>query len=394
MTDPAPSIQASFVPPVLGRVRPIHIAPSGGESLLPVVSSRRTTALWWAAGFAIWTALALLSILQLVVWLRYRGTPVDLQQITLGRLADWYACGVFIPLLVVVTRRWPLDRRHLASRLPLHVALLAGVSMSKLALDVPIQRMLGAPPDTSFAGMVARGGITELIAFGCVAAALHAIEFYRRYRERETLTLQLQARLSDAQLRALRAQLDPHFLFNTLNAATALLHRDPNAADSMLTRLGELLRLTLRSDPEHETPLREEIALLDRYLAIMRSRFSDRVTIRCDVESGVQDALVPSFILQPLVENAFEHGVAPLQRPGLVEIAARAADGALVLTVGDNGAGAAHGGNGNGVGLANTRERLAELYGSAASLRLTTREGGGTVAEVRLPLRLERAAAE
>ena len=358
-------------------------------------ATRRGPAFWWIAGFIVWTALALLSVLQAAMRMWYRGTAIDWQMITTFRLADWYTCGLFIPLLVIVTRRWPIDRRHLATRLPLHVALLVGASLGKLAVDIPLQRALGWQGDTSFAGSVAGAGITETIAFACVAAALHAIEFYRRYRERETLTLQLQARLSDAQLKALRAQLNPHFLFNTLNAATTLLHRDPHAADAMLTRLGELLRITMRFDPEHETPLRDEVELLDRYLAIMQTRFSDRVTIRRDVDPRVADALVPSFILQPIVENAFEHGVARLQRPATIEIEAHATDSTLVLTVRDDGPGRVHGsngsGNGNGVGLANTRDRLRELYGDRGSLTLTHPPGGGTIAQVRLPLRLESA---
>ena len=360
-----------------------------------VVSTRRATAIWWVAGFAVWTGLALLSALQMVIGLNHRGFPVDVPYLIVTRLADWYACGVFIPLLVVITRRWPLDRRHLATRIPLHALVLVGSALGKIAIDMPLQdaiRVESGGTVLTLADRIAMGGIMETIAFACVAAALHAMEFYRRYRERETLALQLQARLSDAQLRALRAQLNPHFLFNTLNAATTLLHRDPNAADSMLTRLGELLRLTLRSDPEHETPLREEIALLERYLAIMRTRFSDRVTVRCDVQPAVEDALVPSFILQPLVENAFEHGVARLQRPGTIDIGARAAGGTLVLTVTDDGDGPSHHGNGNGVGLANTRHRLAELYGTAAQLTLEPGRHGGTIAEVRLPLRLEEPA--
>ena len=329
----------------------------------------------------------------MVIGLTHRGRPVDVSQIVTASLADWYACGVFIPLLVVITRRWPLDRRHLGARIPLHALVLIGSTLGKLAIDMPLDEVLGQGGDFTLADRIAMGGIMEMIAFACVAAALHAMEFYRRYRERETLALQLQARLSDAQLRALRAQLNPHFLFNTLNAATTLLHRDPNAADSMLTRLGELLRLTLRSDPEHETPLRDEMALLERYLAIMRTRFSDRVTIRCHVDSGVEDALVPSFILQPLVENALEHGIARLQRAGTIEIDARADASSLVLTVRDDGEGPAQRVNGNGVGLTNTRHRLAELYGDAARLALHARPGGGTIAEVRLPLRLDDAPA-
>jgi len=156
----------------------------------------------------------------------------------------------------------------------------------------------------------------------------------------------------------------------------------------MLTRLGELLRLTLRSDPDHETPLHEEMAVLERYLAIMRMRFADRVTVDCAVDPAVANALVPSFILQPIVENAFEHGVARTQRPGRIEIEARPAQQSLVLVVHDNGPGPSNGESGNGVGLSNTRRRLAELYGVDGSLSMFNPAGGGTTVEVRLPLRL------
>jgi sensor histidine kinase YesM len=256
-----------------------------------------------------------------------------------------------------------------------------------------VRPFLPGVDELGLAEMLAGGTIGEMIAFGSVAGVLHAAEFHQRFREREALSLQLQARLSDAQLRALRAQLNPHFLFNTLNAATALLHRDPDAADAMLTRLGELLRLTLRAAPDHETPLREEIEFLDRYVAIMRIRFADRVTIRSDVDAGVSEALVPSFILQPIVENAFEHGVGRLQRPGSIDISAHASGDALVLRVRDDGPGPAEASRGLGVGLTNTRQRLAELYGTAAGLTLSARAGGGTVVEVRLPLRREDQAA-
>jgi signal transduction histidine kinase len=352
------------------------------------MQTRRGPWVWWIGGFALWTALALLAVTERAIWLVYRGQPIPWRQITLFSLADWWACGLFIPLLVIATRRWPVDRRHLASRVPLHLALLLGVSVAKIVLFQQVRPFLPGVGEMPLAGMLAGGAISEIIAFGSVAGVLHAAEFYRRYRERETLSLQLQARLSDAQLRVLRAQLNPHFLFNTLNAATALIHRDPDAADAMLTRLGELLRLTLRADPSHEMTLHEELELLERYLAIMRIRFADRVTVESHVDDGVADALVPSFILQPIVENAFEHGVSKMQRPARIDISAATVGEALVLTVKDDGPGPHEGaGAGLGVGLANTRRRLTELYGSAGELRLLAPEGGGTVVEVRLPLR-------
>ena len=360
---------------------------------------QRARLVWWIAGAAAWTGLALLNAFEAALWYLYRGEAVAWGPIVVRSLASWYSCLVFIPLLVVATRRWPLGRQHLATRLPLHLGLVLASSVGAMAIMYAVRPHLpGAAdmPRVSLATQLVGGVISEMVAFGCVVGVLHAAEYYRRFRERETLSLQLQARLSDAQLRALRAQLNPHFLFNTLNAATALVHRDPDAADAMLTRLGELLRLTLRAEPEHETPLHEELALLDRYLAIMHIRFGDRVTVRLDVEPAVADALVPSFILQPLVENAFEHGVARLQRPGEIRIGARAAGEALVLSVVDDGPGplSVDGAErGHGVGLANARRRLAELYGERGALELSPTPGGGTTVEVRLPLRTEAMAA-
>jgi len=353
------------------------------------VSARRTNLLWWVAGFGISTAFAFLNVAQAIVRMSYYDQPIQLGRIVSIALADWYTCALFFPLFVVAIRRWPLDRQHLATRLPLHLALTLGAVVAKYALYLPIRAWLTDSTQPPFVQGVAVSAISEAIAFGCVAAVLHAIEFYRRYRERETFSLQLQARLSDAQLRALRAQLNPHFLFNTLNAATTLLHRDPDGADAMLTRLGDLLRLTLRAAPEHETALSEEVAVLDRYLAIMQIRFSDRVTVRCTVDPRVADAIVPSFILQPIVENAFEHGVARLQRPGSIEIDAQPDNASLTLTVRDNGAGLAPTDRETGVGLANTRRRLAELYGEDAALELRSSPSGGTIVQIRLPLRFE-----
>jgi two-component system, LytTR family, sensor kinase len=347
---------------------------------------QRRTVVAWASGFLIWTALATLLSAETAIFLRFRGEPVDWANLLKFRLADWYSCGVFLPLFVFATRRWPLDLTHLGTRLPIHTALILGSSVAKIALFRPIRELLGASNTMPLSESIARGIISETVAFGCVAAALHALEFHRRYRERETLTAQLQARLSDAQLRALRAQLNPHFLFNTLNAVTTLLHRDPDRADAMLTRLGELLRFTLRADPAHEIPLDEEIAVLERYLSIMRMRFSDRVTVHCDVDPKAAGSLVPSFILQPIVENAFEHGIAKLRRPGEVRIEARASGTAVILTVRDDGPGP-QASDHDGVGLTNTRRRLAELYGALGTLEMRSPSGGGTIVEMRLPLR-------
>src|ERR1051326_258 len=188
---------------------------------------------------------------------------------------------------------------------------------------------------------------------------------------------QLRAQLAEAQLDALRMQLNPHFLFNTLHAIAALVERDPAGVRRMIARLSELLRLTIDADAEHEVPLREELDFLRRYIEIMEIRFRDTLNVSVRADDNVLDALVPRLILQPIVENAFEH------TKGLVEIDARKNDGAIVIRVIDNGSGVASG-SAEGVGIANTRARLAALYGNRGSFTLKPRPEGGTIAEINI----------
>jgi two-component system LytT family sensor kinase len=348
-----------------------------------------SSALFWLVGFAAWTALALLSTTQTAMSLSMRGQPIDWPRLLAWRAIDWYSCALFVPPFLWLVRRAPLERASWPRRLPMYIGVTLLATIAKYAMLVQVQRpFLGAARSQSLGVVLAGNAIGELMIFWAVVGVLHAVEFYRRYREREALTLELRAQLSQSQLEVLRAQLHPHFLFNALNAATVLVHRDPEAADAMLTRLGELLRHALRSDPRHETPLREEVQLLDRYLDIMRTRFGDRLTIRVTVPPALEGALVPTFVLQPLVENALEHGIDRVDGSGCVEIDAARDGDCLVLAVRDNGAGDrtdAHAGL--GIGLANTRARLAALYGDGAELALRPRQDGGTEAVLRLPFR-------
>jgi signal transduction histidine kinase len=230
----------------------------------------------------------------------------------------------------------------------------------------------------------------DTAAWLALAGLAHAVQFQRRYREREKHAVLLSARLTDARLRALRNQLQPHFLFNALNGIATLVRRDPPAAHDMLTSLSELLRLALSQSDRQEIPLHEEIEFLDRYLEIQKMRFGDRLTISKEIEPGTLDCAVPPLVLQPLVENAIRHGIEPLGSPGCVRISARRADDVLVLAVEDNGAGiqsehASHSPNGHGVGLASVRERLESLYQGRASLQVRNGMNEGVRAEVRLP---------
>ncbi|MGZ3482915.1 MAG: sensor histidine kinase [Gemmatimonadaceae bacterium] len=194
---------------------------------------------------------------------------------------------------------------------------------------------------------------------------------------------ELHAQLADARLNALRTQLNPHFLFNTLNAISTLVEEDPRGARRMIARLSDLLRHTLEGD-EQEIPLASELEMLRRYLDIMEVRFQGKLELSIETEASLDDALVPNLVLQPLVENAFRHGLALMQTVGRVAVRVVRDDGDLVLTVRDNGRGPAKEVR-DGVGLSNTRARLTQLYGARQRLALTAAEGGGALVELRFP---------
>jgi LytS/YehU family sensor histidine kinase len=215
----------------------------------------------------------------------------------------------------------------------------------------------------------------------------HSLFYFAQARERETQAARLAAQLAEARLGALRMQLNPHFLFNSLNAITVLV-RDQNTATAsrMLELLSDVLRQVLRVEETHETTLAEELDFLERYLAIEQVRFSDRLRPRIEIDPAIAGAAVPRFLLQPLVENALRHGIARRADAGALSVGAHREDADLVLTVRDDGPGLTSGAPApGGVGLANTRARLAALYGERGSLEIANAEGGGVVATVRLP---------
>ncbi|HEU0014698.1 MAG TPA: histidine kinase [Longimicrobium sp.] len=340
----------------------------------------------------VWTLLALLAATQDALNLVYQGQPVPWARVYAVSLADWYTCAVFTPVVLWLVRRHPLRGRGWPRRAALYAAAAAVMTVLKYALYVPLRQVLAPIPGFSVAGILADRFFMEFVAFACVLGVAVAAEYYRTLRERELRASQLEARLAQAHLDALRAQIRPHFLFNTMNAVSTLMHRDVDAADEMLTQLCDLLRETLDAGGVQEVPLREELRVLDHYLGIMRLRFSDRLTVDVRVQPDVLDEPVPHFILQPLAENAIEHGIARDPRAGRIVVAARRAPEGLRLTVSDDGPGPAGGAAAvrEGIGLSNTRERLRQLYGGAAALRLRG-SAAGTEVELTIPWRAARA---
>ncbi len=231
--------------------------------------------------------------------------------------------------------------------------------------------------------------LSNFVEYWVVVFAHLGWQYYQGYRERERQAAALATELVQARLQALRMQINPHFLFNTLNTISALIHENPDAADRMIVRLSELLRRTLDRGDMQEVPLREEIEFLKSYLEIEQMRFPDRLTVTFDIEPKTNELLVPHLILQPLVENALRHGILPREEAGRVAISARLVDGQHVeLKVRDDGMGLPASDAAperEGIGLKNVRSRLAQLYGSAQEFEIGNVAGGGVEVRIRVP---------
>jgi two-component system, LytTR family, sensor kinase len=313
--------------------------------------------------------------------------------IAIAEAALW---ALLSPVIVSIAGRARSDRMSRATRfvllLLLGVVIALGVSvfgheLRDLLLDRPSRDGGGrrGPP-------LWFGFLNALIIYLGVLAAGLARAYSLRLGARREQATQLQAQLAEARLDALRSQLDPHFLFNTLNAVSSLVERDPRGVRRMITRLSELLRYSMEGAREPEITMRRELDLLDRYLDIMQVRFPGLNVLRL-LDDDALDVMVPSMILQPLVENAIRHGVEKMTEPGRIEIEALLEGDTLVLRVSDNGPGesAEPESESDGVGLRNTRARLEQLYGAAGQFSLSRNAEELTVAEVRLPATRDRA---
>ena len=312
-----------------------------------------------------------------------------------GALADWYVFALLALPAFRLARRFPLGGEHWHLRLALHAVGGAVFSLVWILARAGVGELL-------FPGHRSEKPLHELIRYVLVATfffnmlvywvvvtVAHTVAYAESLRERERRLMELEGRLSSARLMALQMQLNPHFLFNALNGIGTLMFRDVDAADAMLVRLAELLRHALDRSGRPWVSLREEMAFLDRYLALEQMRFGDRLSVAREIDDEVLDAQVPNLILQPLVENAIKHGVEPKVGPGRIVIRAGSpSSGRLRLEVEDDGHGLTPDrGPGSGVGTSNTLARLAQLFGSGAAFRLESRPGGGVLAVVEMPLR-------
>jgi signal transduction histidine kinase len=316
----------------------------------------------------LWTFLGVFMGGQRVVYLNASGNPANWAGEIAFTTSCWYVWGLLSIFIVRGGRRFPIAKETWRKSLLAHIPLCAVIVLLDMAACFPIGRALGIVRIPTFRQYaLAQVGFDVLLYWGTLGVA-HAFAYHRKLREHELRASRLAAQLAKTQLQVLRMQIHPHFLFNTLNAISTLMHRDLAAAERMLVGLGDLLRLTIHADGAQETPLRNELDILARYIDIMKTRFGEQLAVDLRIDPAALDAHVPAMILQPLVENAFRHGIGARAEGGRVEVSATTEGGRLVLEVRDDGpglAGSLDDAMRRGMGLANTRDRLRQLYGNA-----------------------------
>ena len=341
---------------------------------------------------AFWTLVGLAFASQFYLSSTLLGRSVSWGQAISYSLGDWYVYAVLSVPVLLLARRFPPEGGSPWRTAGIHLAAALVFSLVYVVLRSLVGQVHGLLIDEpvtfseEFHPLLVRTFPFNLLIYGVIISVSHAIDYYRKYHERTVHTLELEKHLADARLQALLRQLKPHFLFNTLNGIASLMHSDVHAADRMLVRLADLLRLTMSHPGQPLTRLQDEITFIEKYLEIERIRFRDRLSVSIDVDPAALEAQVPSLILQPLVENAIRHGVEPHARPGRIELTARCEAGTIVLMVRDNGAGEPAGGfTREGIGLGNTRARLRELYGDKYRFELANHPEGGLVVRLTLP---------
>ena len=346
--------------------------------------------------FAVWTAVGLVFALP-----RLADAP-DWRLALGGSLAQWWSWGVMTPFIVVLNERLAATGKRGIARLAWQAALGVGVTVAYVYVDTVLTAWLQRTPFPDLASgrllLDALRGmfLWAMIVYTLVATAWAALRSRRRALAAELAMARLERSYAEARLNVLRLQLDPHFLFNALNTISAQLETEPRLARRMIEQLGDLLRRSLEPGSRHEVALHEELAFLDHYLAIQRIRFGDRLAVTLAIAPEAADAIVPSLIMQPLVENAIRHGISQRASGGTVVVRAACVGALLEIRIADDGAGLPPGWTlerDAGLGLSATRERIPGLGGHAGSrFEVQPRPGGGTEIRIAFPLRLREPA--
>ena len=345
----------------------------GAGTDVPIVGRPRY-GVRWPLVFLVATALGMLS--SALAWQATQSLGKEapaLATLVALNCAYWYLWALFTPAIVWLSQHFRLERQGIARAVAVHVPSVVLFSLAHIAAMAGVQWWMATAAGRTFPWWSEVQRTTfqnfdwEMMTYWAIAGLSHAVLYYRESRERALRAAQLETKLIEAQMRTLQQQLQPHFLFNTLHAISALMHRDVDAADRTLIRLSDLLRMTLENLGAQQVPLKTELDFLTKYLEIEQTRFADRLRVDFDVQPEALDVLVPTLLVQPLVENAIKHGIARKKGPGHIAINAHAAHGKLCIEVRDDGVGlsdTALDALQKGIGVSTTRARLQHQYGA------------------------------
>jgi two-component system, LytTR family, sensor kinase len=342
--------------------------------------------------FAAWTIFGLLLANQFYMQADLRGRPVTWEEVLWHGMLEGCLWAFTTLAIFWLARRFPLERGRVLPSIAVHLVAAIVLTLARAGFMVELSRRVDWLGERSFSRQFWGSSSVNLVFYALLLGIAHTMHYYGRYRERERAAEQLARGLTEARLQALKMQLQPHFLFNTLNAISALIPAEAKPARRMLARLGDLLRITLEHEETQEVTLREELAFLEPYLEIEQARLEDRLTVVMEIAPETLDARVPHLILQPLVENAIRHGIAPRIGPGRVEISATRGpdDRVLHLAVRDDGPGVDRDDQvrtRRRVGLSNIRSRLDQLYDGEHRFALENHVDGGVIVRISLPFR-------
>ncbi len=344
---------------------------------------------WSAVSITFWTIIAVIFALPQL------EQNHNLYKLLTSALAQWWAWGLLVPGILALDHVLPFPAQKVLPRVLTQLALGPFVTVVYCYVETGMKALLRVGPWSRLlgAGVIAEASremFWSMLVYCLIVGVWQAYLYHQRFVSAGLQMERLQRSFSDARLNALRMQLDPHFLFNALNTVSSQVERDPKLARKMIEHLGDLLRLSLSSQGTQEIPLAEELAFLEHYLAIQRIRFGESLRVVISIDQDVQDALVPSLFIQPLVENAIRHGVSKRARGGTIILSAQRSQGNLLIQVLDDGVGLPAGWSFDthkGVGLSVTSERLAGLYPGDASRFEVRRSENGTGVYLSFPLR-------
>jgi len=346
----------------------------------------------WLVTIGVFTGLAIYFLLSRAMVLISKGLPVDWPSQLLDT-SGWFIWAGITPIILKLSAKYPLNRKHFVKHFTIHF-FACGLSWFFATVAMISVRWAANLGQISFSQLFSAGFVRspfsfDILCYGTIMAVESSVRYYRRVERNKIKSAKLSSQLGRARLQALKMQLHPHFLFNALNSLSELMQEDPAAAEQMIENLEKFLQLTMKSNHVLEIPFEEELEFLKCYLAIEHVRFQNRLNIKMDIEPQILKVPVPNLVLQPLVENAIRHGIAPRKTAGQIEIKASRKNGMLIVSIQDNGPGLNRSQRKDfqsGLGLSNTRERLTQLYGNDHRFEMINAPEGGLIVMLEIPV--------